>query len=94
MSRILEGRTKKPTHRLSDRMHDASVSRFPLDRALTGLKSAGFRHVAWGVTHKEADGEKHVLDADAPPDRAKEWRAVAGYGPRAGHDVFGDLSGE
>src|SRR5271165_3894771 len=28
-------------------------SRFPLDRALTGIKAAGYDHVAWGTTHKE-----------------------------------------
>jgi len=53
-------------------MHDASVFSISAGSRAHGLKSAGFRHVAWGVTHKEADGEKHVLDADAPPDRAKE----------------------
>src|SRR4051812_43660675 len=47
-------------------------SRFPLERALTGIKSAGYAHVAWGVTHKEEAGERHVVDANAPPDRAKE----------------------
>ena len=48
-------------------------SRFPLQRALEGIKNAGFRHVAWGVTHQEAGGaERHVVDADAPPERAKE----------------------
>lgn len=47
-------------------------SRFPLERALVGIKTAGFRYVAWGVTHKEAEGERHVVDRDAPPARAKE----------------------
>src|SRR5438067_2239558 len=48
-------------------------SQFPLQRALTGLKDAGYRYVAWGTTHKEADGQQvPVLAADAPPDRAKE----------------------
>src|SRR5437868_5113875 len=28
-------------------------SQFPLERALTGLQSAGYRFVAWGTTHLE-----------------------------------------
>jgi len=49
-------------------------SQYPLERALTGLKSAGYRHVAWGTTHKET-GESRgvpVMAADAPPAKAKE----------------------
>ena len=46
---------------------------FPLQRALTGIKEAGYHYVAWGTTHKEADGQQApVLAADAAPDRAKE----------------------
>jgi sugar phosphate isomerase/epimerase len=47
-------------------------SRFPFRRALYGIKEAGYRYVAWGTTHQEADGQKPVLAHDAPPDRAKE----------------------
>jgi len=48
-------------------------SRFPLRRALTGLKAAGYRYVAWGTTHREAGTDRvPVLAADAPPGRAKE----------------------
>jgi len=48
-------------------------SQFPLDRALSGIKSAGYRYVAWGTTHAEAAGaEVPVLAPDAPADRAKE----------------------
>jgi sugar phosphate isomerase/epimerase len=48
-------------------------SQFPLQRALTGLKAAGYRYVAWGTTHKESDGKPApVMPADAPPERAKE----------------------
>ncbi len=49
-------------------------SQYPLERALTGLKSAGFQHVAWGTTHKE-DGESKgvpVMPAEAPSQKAKE----------------------
>src|SRR6266481_5040583 len=31
---------------------------FPLERALTGIKAAGFDYVTWGTTHK--DGGKEV----------------------------------
>jgi sugar phosphate isomerase/epimerase len=48
-------------------------SRFPLQRALTGLKAAGYSYIAWGTTHQEGGTERvPVLAADAPPGRAKE----------------------
>src|SRR5689334_6467850 len=48
-------------------------SQFPLQRALSGLKEAGYRYVAWRTTHKEDGGKPvPVLPADAPPERAKE----------------------
>ncbi|WP_143392799.1 sugar phosphate isomerase/epimerase family protein [Fimbriiglobus ruber] len=47
-------------------------SRFPLDRALAGIKASGFRYVAWGTTHKDAGKDVPVLAPDAPPERAKE----------------------
>lgn len=48
-------------------------SRFPLERALTGIQRAGFSFVAWGTTHVEAGGTSTpVLAGDAPPERAKE----------------------
>jgi sugar phosphate isomerase/epimerase len=48
-------------------------ARFPLQRALTGIKSAGYRYVAWGTTHQEEGGKAvPVMPPDAPPERAKE----------------------
>jgi sugar phosphate isomerase/epimerase len=48
-------------------------SNFPLERALTGIKSAGFDYVAWGTQHLEEDGERHpVMPMDAHPDKAAE----------------------
>jgi len=48
-------------------------SRFPLGRALSGIRSAGYRYVAWGTQHVEADGQKvPVLASDASPDRAAQ----------------------
>ncbi len=48
-------------------------SAFPLERALSGIKAAGYRYVAWGTTHKEADGKSvPVMPNDAPPEKAKD----------------------
>jgi sugar phosphate isomerase/epimerase len=48
-------------------------SAFPLERALTGIKAAGFSHVAWGTKHREANGEQvPVLAEDAAPEKAQE----------------------
>jgi sugar phosphate isomerase/epimerase len=47
-------------------------SQFPLERALTGLKEAGYRYVAWGTSHREEGGMKEVMPSNAPPERARE----------------------
>jgi len=48
-------------------------SQFPLARALSGIKSAGYEFVAWGTTHNESDAKNTpVLARDASPDKAKE----------------------
>jgi sugar phosphate isomerase/epimerase len=48
-------------------------SRFPLARALQGIRDAGYRYVAWGTTHNEGEGRNTpVVAADAPPDRARD----------------------
>jgi sugar phosphate isomerase/epimerase len=48
-------------------------SRFPLARALTGIKEAGYKYVAWGTSHREADGkDTPVMARDATPQAAKE----------------------
>jgi sugar phosphate isomerase/epimerase len=47
-------------------------SAFSLQRALTGLRDVGYRHVAWGTTHMEDGKRMPVLAADAPPERARE----------------------
>ena len=47
-------------------------SRFPLARALTGVRAAGYDHVAWGTTHQENGRKVPVLAEDAPPAKAKE----------------------
>ena len=48
-------------------------SPFPLRRALTGIKSAGYRYVAWGTSHNESGSERTpVMPTDAPPQKARE----------------------
>jgi sugar phosphate isomerase/epimerase len=48
-------------------------SQFPLERALRGIRSAGYRYVAWGTRHREADGRQvPVVTEDAPPERVAE----------------------
>jgi len=45
---------------------------FPLQRALEGIAKSGYRYVAWGTEHLEAEGRKSpVMPADAPPAEAK-----------------------
>ena len=46
----------------------------PFKRALTGIKSAGFRYVAWGTSHQETPGGERVpvMAADSAPGKAKE----------------------
>ena len=48
-------------------------SSFPLERALSGIKAAGYRYVAWGTSHKEPGGANvPVIAPDAPPEKARE----------------------
>src|SRR5213592_3194126 len=48
-------------------------SQFPLQRALTGLRGAGYHFVAWGTSHREDGGKSvPVLAPDAPPAQARE----------------------
>lgn len=52
-------------------------ARFPFKRALTGLQSAGYRHVAWSAAHDEGSGQRvPVLAPDAPVERAKDLGKV------------------
>ncbi len=47
-------------------------SQFPLRRALTGIRSAGFDYVAWGTTHKNDGQDLPVIAPDAPPETARD----------------------
>lgn len=48
-------------------------SQFPLERALQGIKQAGYKHVAWGTAHREEGQLKGVpvMAQDAPLEKAK-----------------------
>ena len=48
-------------------------AQFPLDRALMGIQSAGYKFVAWGTSHKDADGKSiPIIASDARPEKARE----------------------
>jgi len=48
-------------------------SHFSLERALSGIRDAGFHYVAWGTTHREGGGAaKPVLASDATTAEAKQ----------------------
>lgn len=44
---------------------------FPIERALQGIKAAGYPFVAWGVTHTDAGGQQRpAMDVQAAPAEA------------------------
>lgn len=48
-------------------------SAFPLERAISGIKNAGYQYVAWGVNHRDAAGKSTpAMPVDAPPRQAAE----------------------
>jgi sugar phosphate isomerase/epimerase len=50
--------------------------RFPLQRALEGIRSSGYRFVAWGTEHQEEPGRRvPVMAADAPAEAARKLGA-------------------
>ncbi len=50
-------------------------SPFPLERALSGIKSSGYDYVAWGTRHHESSVAKPVMAIDAPPAEAAKLAA-------------------
>lgn len=47
-------------------------SPFPMERALSGIKNAGYQFVAWGVNHRDSSGQNRpALPLDAAPSVAK-----------------------
>jgi len=63
----------KPRTRFQIACMTLPYSAFPLQRALEGIKTAGYRYVAWGTSHREPGEAKPVpvMPGDAPPERAK-----------------------
>src|SRR5262249_45216755 len=48
-------------------------ARFSVERALAGIKGAGFKYVAWGTSHQQADAKSApLLSPGAAPDTARE----------------------
>jgi sugar phosphate isomerase/epimerase len=48
-------------------------SQFPLERALSGIRSAGYEFVAWGTSHREEEGrDVPVLGPEESPEKARE----------------------
>ena len=46
-------------------------SAFPAERALSGIRSAGYEYVGWGVNHRDSSGaNKPMLALEAPPAEA------------------------
>ncbi len=71
-----EGQQNQPQRPRPTRFQVACMtlpySRFSLQRALTGIKNAGFRYVAWGTTHMENGNRTPVLATDANPRTARD----------------------
>ena len=46
---------------------------FSFERSLEGIRSAGYRYVAWGTRHREARGSERteLLETDSPISRAR-----------------------
>jgi sugar phosphate isomerase/epimerase len=48
-------------------------AQFPFERALTGIKAAGYRYVAWYSTHRDTNGKPvPVYTENDPPEKTKE----------------------
>ena len=71
---IVKGQEQRQKTKFQVACMTLPYSQYPLARALSGLKDAGYKSVAWGTTHKEAGESKGVpvMAADAPPAKAKE----------------------
>ena len=66
------GENRKPT-RFQLACMTLPYSRFPLERALRGIREAGYDYVAWGTTHQEGVKGKQtpVMASDASPSKAR-----------------------
>lgn len=72
LARLWEIEKAKPTQFIHACM-TLPYRNYPLERALNGIKNAGYSHVAWGTQHREEDGNTYpVMPVDAHPDQAAE----------------------
>ena len=72
VGRLLAQDKKQPT-KFQIACMTLPYSQFSLERALAGIKNAGYKYVAWGTSHKEDDGKDvPALARDATPEKAKE----------------------
>ena len=70
-SLLLQDEKKKPTQ-FQVACMTLPYAQFPLDRALTGIKSAGYKNVAWYTSHKEGGKSVAVIAPDDPPEKARD----------------------
>jgi len=66
------GQSKLPPTKFQIACMTLPYARFPFIRALKGIKSAGYKFVAWGTNHKEEGKDVPVVERDASPEKAKE----------------------
>src|SRR5262245_41169919 len=71
-----ERQPAKPERRDPTRFQIACMtlpySQHPLERALQGLRTAGYAFVAWGTSHREDGKPVPILAPDAPVARARD----------------------
>lgn len=66
-------RPSKPPTKFIHACMTLPYAQFPLVRALSGIKAAGYDHVAWGIQHLGSDGQsRELMPVDASPDQAGE----------------------
>jgi sugar phosphate isomerase/epimerase len=67
-----EGQAKKKPTTFQIACMTLPYSRFPLQRALKGIKAARYNYVAWGTTHQEDGKRVPVLASESAPEKARE----------------------
>ena len=65
-----EGKLGKPTE-FQIACMTLPYSGFSFERALAGIKRAGYRYVAWGIRHTESGQQAPLLPTDASPAKAR-----------------------
>ena len=73
MANILNGAEGRTKTEFQIACMTLPYSQFPLERALAGIRSAGYQYVAWGTSHRDSEGKpRPVIAPDAPPEKARE----------------------